>query len=172
MIVLSAESATIWAIILTLVVAGWGMATSVVSAIKGPAWGVSFITRTRRFWLILALAGLVALLVVDPRWLGFVVAYLGASAWWLGSVVQRRTSALLEIGGGHELAGMHQAQVLRWTGYGLGGVAAAVGYAARLAWERFPALAVASGLFAIVAMGAGLFLVIRAQNVTAIDQPD
>jgi len=158
------------AIILTLVVAGWGMATSVISAIRGPAWGVTFITRTRRLWLVFVVVGLVWLFLSEPTWLGFVVAYLGASAWWLGLVVRRRTAALLEIGEGHQVPGLRQAQVLRWTGYGMGGVAAVIGYAARLAWSDFPALSIASGLFAVIALGAGLFLVVRAQNLQLDDQ--
>ena len=148
------------AIVLTLLVAGWGMATSVISAVRGPAWGVGFITRTRRFWLLLVGAGIGWLFLAEPQWLGFVGAYLGASAWWLGSVVRRRTS----------VPGMRQAQVLRWTGYGMGGVAAIIGYAAQLAWEQFRALAIASGLFALSALAAGLFLVVRAQNLQPDDQ--
>ncbi len=170
MIVLSQEDATIVAIVLTLVVAGWGMATSVISAVRGPAWGVAFITRTRRLWLLLAAAGLTWLFLAEPQWLGFVGAYLGASAWWLGSVVRRRTAALLEIGEGHSVPGLRQAQVLRWTGYGMGGVAVIIGYAAQLAWGRFPALAIASGVFALSALAAGLFLVVRAQNLQPDDQ--
>ncbi len=158
------------AIILTLIVAGWGMATSVISAVRGPAWGVTFITRTRRLWLIFVVAGLAWLFLAEPAWLGFVVAYLGASAWWLGSVVRRRTAALLEIGEGHSVPGLRQAQVLRWTGYGLGGVAVVIGYAARLAWSEFLGLAIASGAFALIALGSGLFLVVRAQNLQPDDQ--
>lgn len=158
------------AIVLTLAVAGWGMATSVVSAVKGPAWGVEFITKTRRLWLGLAAAGLVGLFLVEPQWLAFVVAYLGASAWWLGSVVRRRTSALLEFGEGHAISSLRQSQILRWTGYGLGAVAVVTGYAAQLAWDRFSGLAVACIVFAIVALSAGLFLVIRSQRLQTEDQ--
>ena len=170
MIVLSQENATIVAIVLTLVVAAWGMATSVISAVKGPAWGVGFIMKTRRMWLGLVGAGLVGLFLVEPQWLAFVVAYLGASAWWLGSMVRRRTSALLEFGEGHAVSALRQGQILRWTGYGLGAVAAVIGYAAQLAWDRFPGLAVACAVFAILALSAGLFLVVRSQRLQTEDQ--
>ncbi|MBK5267587.1 MAG: hypothetical protein JJE47_09160 [Acidimicrobiia bacterium] len=170
MIVLSQEDATITAIVLTLVVAGWGMATSVISAVKGPAWGVGFIMRTRRLWLGLVVVGLVGLFLVDPQWLAFVVAYLGASAWWLGSMVRQRTSALLELGEGHAVSSLRQGQILRWTGYGMGAVAAVIGYAAQLAWERFPGLAVACAAFAILALSSGLFLVVRSQRLQTEDQ--
>jgi len=170
LIVLSQEDATIAAIVLTLAVAGWGMATTVISAVRGPTRGVEFITKAHRLWLGLVAAGLVGLFLVEPQWLAFVVAYLGVSAWWLGSVVRRRTSALLEFGEGHAVSSLRQGQILRWTGYGLGAVAAVFGYAAQLAWERFFGLAVACAAFAIVALSAGLFLVVRSQRLRAEDQ--
>ncbi len=126
--------------------------------------------KTRRMWLGLVGAGLVGLFLVEPQWLAFVVAYLGASAWWLGSMVRRRTSALLEFGEGHAVSALRQGQILRWTGYGMGAVAAVIGYAAQLARERFSGLAVACAAFAILALSAGLFLVVRSQRLQTEDQ--
>lgn len=171
MIEISQDAATAVVIVVTLTIAGWGFATSFGSAIRGPAWGVDFIGDGQRAWVALTVAGLIAMFIVDPFWLGLALAYLAVAAWWIGSLVRRRTSALLIIGGTPSVREDHQAQILRLAGYGLLSVAVGIGYAGTLVFGRLPVAGSASLLFAGGGLIVAILLLFRARNMGESTDP-
>ncbi len=168
---LSQDIAAAIVIVVSVSIAGWGFATSWGSAVRGPAWGVSFIGVGQRAWSALIVAGLIAMFVVEPFWLGLAVAYLAVTAWWIGSLVRRRTSALLVIGGTGAVQPDRQAQVLRWVGYGLLSVALGIGYAGNVAFGRLPVAASTSMLLAGAGLIVAILLLFRARNVGQSTDP-
>lgn len=165
MITLSTESAILVAVVVTLVVMGWGIAVSVGSAVAGSGWAVQFLAKSQKAFAIVLVAGVGAAVAADPSWLGLLTIYSGGSAMWLAWAVRRRVMALRAVAGDEPVDPVHQARVMRWAGYGLGLVAVVVGFAASLAWSASPPLTFVAGTFSVAALLSGLFLLLRAQNL-------
>jgi hypothetical protein len=58
-------------------ITAWASFLSVRSAADGPAWAVAHLSGARAALTAVPVAGVLAFLVFEPRWMGLVVAYVG-----------------------------------------------------------------------------------------------
>lgn len=81
---------TVVVAVLVVLVSLWGIWFSRGSAQRGPAWALAQLERWRPAPWVAALLGGVALVVVDPVWLGIAVLYVAAVTGWLTRTVRLR----------------------------------------------------------------------------------
>ena len=102
MITLQTGGATAAVGVVALLVAAWGAWLSLESSRRGPGWALAVVERWRPMPWIVVVVGGVALVAVDPVWVGAGILYVGLVVLVLTSMLRRSLGRVHEAYGGFD----------------------------------------------------------------------
>lgn len=82
-----------------VLVVGWGVWLSIGSSRRGPGWAHSLLVAWRLLPWALGMVGIVALVVVQPLWMGVAIIYIAMVSGYLMRAVRRNLDAVRETYG-------------------------------------------------------------------------